>query len=244
MNSESPSPSRVDLTELGASGRHLFDVAILLNRVVGDDAWLLVGGWMVHCHLALLGRRLGRVTDDVDVVVDVLSTPRSVPKIHEVLAEVGYRRSPSPMGVLHHRFSSPSGSVDLLFPDHLGRSRARSAGPQLDGSRRLFAVRYPLDVAVGEKVARLQLPRLSGAVALKVRAWVSRRQPRDLSDVCELVLGVDDPQDLISVLNHFELRCLASALREVVRSTAVHLAHTEAEVGRFRGLLALVEQAR
>ena len=243
MNSGS-SPPRVDLTELGASGRHLCDVAVLLNRVVGDDAWLLVGGWMVHCHLALLGRRLGRVTDDVDVVVDVLSTPRSVPKIHEALTEVGYRPLPSPMGVLHHRFSSPSGSVDLLFPDHLGRSRARSAGPQLDGSRRLFAARCPLDVTVGERVARLHLPRLSGAVALKVRAWVSRRQPRDLTDVCELVLGVDDPRDLISALNQFELRCLVSALRQAVRSTGIHLAHTEADLGRFRGVLALMERAQ
>ena len=243
MNSGS-TPPRVDLTELGASGQHLLDTAVLLNRVAGDDAWLLVGGWMVHCHLALTGRRLGRVTNDVDVVVDVLSKPRSVTSIREALTADGFQPLPSPMGVLHHRFSAPSGSVDLLLPDHLGRSRVSRLGPGLGGSRRLLAARYPLTVSVKNRDARVHVPVLPGAVAVKVRAWVSRRQPRDLSDVCSLVLGVDDPADIINVLNRFELRCLAVALRDAVGTAGAPLAYTEGEMNRFRALLARVQRAR
>jgi hypothetical protein len=69
--------------------------------------------------------------------------------------------------------------------------------------------------------AALPVPSVTGAIAMKLRAWAARRAGRDLEDLVRLLAVVDDVESVRSELKPAERRALGAidGLRDA-RSTA------------------------
>ncbi|MBQ9004366.1 MAG: hypothetical protein IJ087_21205, partial [Eggerthellaceae bacterium] len=63
----------LDVTEAIPAWKTVLDI----SELVPQDSWMLVGGLMTQVHAGLAGMR-SRATDDVDMLVDVMASPRNV----------------------------------------------------------------------------------------------------------------------------------------------------------------------
>lgn len=82
-----------------------------------DWPWVLIGAHMIILLEREHGRRSGRTTGDVDVVVDVRVVAGVTRLAAERLRKAGFEPS------AEHRFVRGGDLVDLLAPDHSARGQ-------------------------------------------------------------------------------------------------------------------------
>jgi hypothetical protein len=144
-----------------------------LLRAIQSQA-VVAGGWAVWRH-----GYLGRVTQDVDIVVPA----GAVDELLRVAAVSGFDVLPARGGIwpkLHHKESDVS--VDILPEGAVPGTASRPAPTAIPHPSRL-----------GAEVGRLRYIDLAGLIELKVAAG----RARDDSDVVELVLANSDRVDAV-----------------------------------------------
>lgn len=197
---------------------------VLLDLAEYDlEHWCLIGGLMVYLHAAEAGVVTPRSTDDIDVVVNVMSKPDATRWLSSWLVDQGFSLDGvSPEGI-GHRFVKQAdpgpGSIriDVLAPDNLGpRAKLVTKPPartiEVPGGRQAVQRSEIVDVRVMSGVNLVQVPR-TGPVrrptilsALLVKAAATRiagrRNPeRDYQDAAVLLASVLDPIELRDALD-------------------------------------------
>ncbi len=115
-----------------------------------DVPWILVGAQMVMLLEHEAGRPSGRMTGDVDAIVDVRALAGGTRTAAARLVGAGF----APATAEHpYRFVHGRASVDLLAPDHLGRhvdltTIAPAVTTAIPGGSRALATRRMIDVDV------------------------------------------------------------------------------------------------
>lgn len=121
MTEEPPLLGAVDLPPLhggrdGVLWPGLLELADRLPR-----PFVLIGGQMVYLHGAAVGRTPLRVTNDVDVLVDVRAQVNALKMAVKALGTLNYHVDGMSPDLLAHRYVRDDGMVvDLLAPDNLG----------------------------------------------------------------------------------------------------------------------------
>lgn len=141
------------------------------------DAWVLVGGQMVHLHAAERGYQLVRPTDDADAVLDVKLRPTILHDVTATLVEMGFTSAGvSPSGI-EHRWNRGEAQIDVLIPQGLGeRLRAKVVGvsgsPTVETPAGQIVVDHAelVDVRIGARAATVRRPTLLGALIAKAAA--------------------------------------------------------------------------
>jgi len=210
---------------LGASDTSAWEVwaqLVEFSRHLELADWVLVGGQMValHCHLGRMTP--GRVTTDIDIVANVLTTNRALTACREAARAMNLEPQPSVDDRRQHRFLNDRMVLDVLVPDHtpkhlLLRLAGREAVPIVGGARALQrAAHCVIETTAGQ--ALIPVPDLRGALVLKARAWTADRRDRDRHrfDLAQLSAVIDDPISLAESLDAKERR----ALRRVGMPTA------------------------
>lgn len=160
----------IDLPPIGPHGAEMWE-ALLDIAVAVSGGWTLVGGQMVLLHALEHGQQAPRVSQDLDLVVDVRVRPAILPVVVKVLEGLGFAPDISANEVAN-RFTRERVSVDVLSPDGAGiRADLGTAGRAATVSipRGTFALSrsHPVDVASGGREARIPRPDLAGAILLK-----------------------------------------------------------------------------
>lgn len=206
----------VDIAPRDNAERSVWQTTLEVARLFDGIEWVIVGAQMVRLLEHMVGVPSGRTTRDVDAVIGGTRAITATRAAIDRLRAAGFERS-----VEHvQRYERGASQVDVLTIDHL-----RSAADDLvavPGARRAFeTARLVLVQVEGIGEAVVPVPSVSGAIALKVRAWGARRAGRDLEDIVRLLAIVDDVETVRSELKAAERRALGAigALREPV-STA------------------------
>lgn len=232
-----PEPLRVAVTgdaDLWALTR---EVASVLSPV----PWVLIGGQMVAIIEAEHGRAVGRVTYDVDALVDVRAQATATEDAASRLLEVGFEPERRPEGLVY-RFVRNQAVVDLLAPDGLGERASLVTAPPdvtvetVGGSQAISRAR-PVLVDPGDGEFQVRVPTLAGAILIKARAATSALDARDKHerDLARLLVVVGDPSTIRSELSAKERRYL---IPHAARMVAGHAAWRDV-AGAADGIAAL-----
>lgn len=163
---------------------------------------MLVGGLMVQLHAMAAGAPPARVTVDLDVLLDVATTSRSLGDAVQTLGRLGFAPvHPNRPGDPGHRFTRGREIVDVLVADHLPPPdrRPRVAGHpamRIDGGKQALDRRTVIVVEPGgdQGPVRVTVPDRLGALVLKAAAHKadSRERDRHLRDAALLAGLIDD----------------------------------------------------
>jgi hypothetical protein len=200
-----------------ASENRLWRLAGELADLFAGWPWILVGAQMVMLLELEGGRKSGRTTRDVDVIVDARAIAGAPRLAAQRLIDAGFQPSPEHA----HRFTRDRDQVDLLAPDGLGARAdlttiASRVTVSIPGGSRALAMRRNLPVEVdGGARFELPVPTVVGAIVLKLRAYGARREERDLEDLVRLFGLVTDVDEARSALKPVERRALGSIDRLV-----------------------------
>ncbi|NMD94834.1 hypothetical protein HF877_05375 [Rhodococcus sp. BL-253-APC-6A1W] len=192
------------LAASNAADRGLRALADLAAAAYGSN-YRVIGGHMVH----LLNRiypttdSVARVTADADAGMDTVAAADSA--LHDALVERGYRL------VTGNHYEAPSGSatplsVDLLVPSTSGRPLAKieydGRGFHAIPGLNLVLATDALDVRVRARLTtsetllfEVPVPDVEQAVVLKALAWRSRLAPKDVTDLCALLVIAHEYRD-------------------------------------------------
>lgn len=197
----------IDLPPLGALESVLWDALLDIAQQV-PEGWTLIGGQMVLLHGLEKERTPPRVSEDLDVVVDVRVRPPVLAKMVGALTSLGFSDTGVSIDGVAHRFMRGDVVVDLVAPDGVGkRADLRTVGGgvtvQIGGGS--FALQRSESVAVrtGERTGEVLRPDLAGALLIKAvaakrdRKWGPERHLRDLAFLLSLV---DDPLTIRNLL--------------------------------------------
>ena len=118
----------LDLPRLGPHHDDLWTTLCDLGDAHDED-WVIIGGQMVMLHALEAGREPGRVSQDLDTVIDARVRPPALPAFLATLANLGFTSAGVSPDEVAHRFERGSVHVDVLGPDGLGgRSDLRTVG--------------------------------------------------------------------------------------------------------------------
>ncbi len=176
-----------------AAYRALADAAIAAS---GLDTWRLVGGHMVNLHALRSTVPLTlRATRDADLAVELVAIKSG--GLLDQLRTLGYD---NPRSGNRFELSVPGGAatIDLLAPSFTTRYIANmDAGPiAVDGIPALHVAlaRPPLwfdvtaELTSGDRTeARVAIPDIASALAIKAFAYTQRLAPRDAEDIRRLL---------------------------------------------------------
>ena len=196
---------------------------VILDLSETAAGWTLIGGQMVFLHALEQGRTPPRVSEDVDLVVDVRARPPALAAMVEVLASTGFVAVEIDSDQISHRFARGAVTIDVLAPDGVGsRAKLNTIGairtiPIAGGSS---ALRATVRVAVRHEGRDGLVPRpsLAAAILLKARAARADKQrgpERHVNDLAFLCSLVDDP---IEVREQFTV----SQRRQLSRVRVLH----------------------
>ncbi len=154
----------------GAAWTALLDLAPDLGT-----GWTLIGGQMVFLHQAERSREAAlsmRPTTDLDVVVNLRTSPDAIEHIHRVLTSYGFVQPPQP---IMHRYvrASDQVTIDVMAPDHLGEHLPRlGVGHTMQAPGGTQALRRTEWVTVSHagRDAAIPRPNLVGALIVKQAA--------------------------------------------------------------------------
>lgn len=178
---------------------------VLLDLADADlPRWVLAGGLMVHLHLYEAGANPGRVTTDVDALVDVsVRAARATEEFSRCLQDdLHMRMEPPNADHVGHRFTRDDGAiVDVLAADFGERSRPHTTIPPartvaVPGGRGLLAAAQEVRVIHDGRSGVVERPSLVAAIVGKWRAFAEitgdRGDPdRHLRDAARLLTVVD-----------------------------------------------------
>ena len=168
MNSRLP---RVELSALTGLQAAAWDALNVLAPQLGHN-WTLIGGQMVFLHQAERDHSASqslRWTTDLDVVVNLRTSPAELAHVHDVLARSGFAQLPQQ---IEHRYRRDADDVtiDILAPDHLGEHLPRLGGghtAQAPGSTQALRRTEWVSVAHGGRDVPIPRPSLVGALIVK-----------------------------------------------------------------------------
>lgn len=193
----------------------VWETAIEVAQLFQNIPWVIVGAQMIMLLEREAGRDSGRATLDLDAIVDVRAMANGTEEAARRLVDAGFE----PDGAHGYRFRRGSNQVDLLAPDNLGpRANLTLIPPHtttaIPGGTRALRTTRSLEVNVQTVGSgTLPVPSLAGAIAIKLRAWESRRLARDLDDLVRLLTLVDDAEGVRDELARRERRALGQVDR-------------------------------
>lgn len=221
----------VALAETMSPAQHQGWRVLLDLAKVFPVGWCLVGGQMVWLLAAEHGADPPRVTDDVDLVVDIRAEPTGIRDLCHWLENNSFDLagiSPDGIGHRYVRAAAPGpGSImfDVLAPDNVG-ARADLATTQgartieAAGSRRALNNSELVEVSITGTTGQVFRPTLNAAIVLKATAaTIPTRTEKDLdlSDAAFLLSLVPDPIEAarnLSKPDRKQLRAVSALLDE------------------------------
>lgn len=189
----------LDLPRLGPHHDDLWTTLCDLGDAHDED-WVIIGGQMVMLHALEAGRESGRVSQDLDTVIDARVRPPALPAFLATLADLGFTSAEVSPDEVAHRFERGSVHVDVLGPDGLGgRSNLRTVGNattiQVGGGTQALQRAERVRVRHGDRVVHVPRPNLLGAIVVKAAAVHNDPHPqRHVRDVAFLCSIVADPR--------------------------------------------------
>lgn len=167
-----------------------------------DDRWALVGGQMVALHALSRGADMGRVTTDVDALLDVTMDSTLFRRVDSILrSEMGFVSNVG-IGGTQHRWTRDGVQIDILIPGvsrSIGESKSGIGGVavQSPGANQALRRAEPVRLRLGQRVGRILVPNLQGAIISKAAAYgvpTQRARARHLIDLSVLlsVAGAGD----------------------------------------------------
>lgn len=212
---------------MAGPGHNVWSFVLRLAATPVAPPWVLVGGLMVQLHALEHGLANMRPTRDADLLVDVITVPRAIGVMCDLLVGMGLSFEGADPDGIGHRFSRGDGddriSVDVLAPDHLGpRTATTTISPartvQIPAGRRILKDAEIVAVRYDGQQAVLRRPSLVSAIIGKARAWDVDSSPareRHLEDAAVLLVLVSDPVAVAESLDRKQratMRALASLL--------------------------------
>ena len=185
----------LDLPRLGQHHDDLWTTLCDLGDAHDED-WVIIGGQMVMLHALEAGREPGRVSQDLDTVIDARVRPPALPAFLATLADLGFTSAAVSPNEVAHRCERGSVHVDVLGPDGIGgRSDLRTVGSattiQVGGGTRALQRAERVRVRHGDRVAHVPRPNLLGATVVKAAAVHNdphpQRHVRDVAFLCSIV---------------------------------------------------------
>jgi len=188
--------------------------ALLFALAEQRQDWVLVGGQMVFALACERGvAQLARPTDDMDVVVDLRTSPQGTKKVSRWLQDQGLELSGVTAEGVGHRFHQELGSgrgrvvFDVLAPEKMGTRASLLTQPpartvEAPGARQaLDRARAVTATALGAANGTIPsgtvlLPTLLGGLVVKAEALgipVRPNRARDWQDAALLLSLVADP---------------------------------------------------
>ncbi|MCF2533796.1 hypothetical protein [Yinghuangia soli] len=163
-------------------------------------AWTLIGGQMVLLHGMEHDRVPPTVSQDLDVLADLVSEPRSLHRLVAALGDLGFRVDGMSAEGKAHRYKRASKAnhltVDLLAPDHMGKHADLTTTPpgttlEVPGGRRALERTADVSVQLGHRTGTIRRPDLLGAIvgksaALGIAATSREKHYRDLAFLLSL----------------------------------------------------------
>ena len=133
--------------------------------------WTVIGGQMVMLDGLQTNRSPGRVSDDLDLVIDARVRPPTIPAFITTLCELGFVSAGVSPDNVAHRFGRGAVLVDVVSPDGVGeRADLRTIGSAktIEVRGRTQALQRTERVAVLHRQRRALAPRpsLMGAIVI------------------------------------------------------------------------------
>lgn len=169
--------------------------------------WCLIGGqmvWLIALEHAIEPMRL---TDDVDVAVDIRADQRAIRDLCSWLESRRFELEGINTDGIGHRYVSSTYSgpgkvkFDVLAPDNIGQRADLTTSPpartvSAPGTRSALDASQAVEVVLGERSGHVLRPSLIAAILAKAAATTipGRENPgRDWSDAAFLLTLVPDP---------------------------------------------------
>jgi hypothetical protein len=245
-------PKVVTIRPLAEDGRQLWSLVLSLAREFGPDReWSLIGGMMVQLH-AFEHDDGPRPTADIDLLGGAKRSPRMTEIMASLLVERGAEVAEPPRSNpdLGYRFEFEGETVELLGPDGLrgdpktvgGLSTFQAAG----GSQALRRTEVVLVSFEGEEPVPVRRPNLLGAILIKARVVVKKRQGKyesDRQDLVRLLTYVEDPRALVGDMSRKEPGWLRDAQAAIdFEDPALSAQFSGGSLDRVRQALGLLAQ--
>lgn len=206
-------PKVVVIRPLAEDGRQLWSLVLSLAMEFGREReWSLIGGMMVQLH-AFEHDDGPRPTADIDLLGGAKKSPRMTEAMASLLVERGAEVAEPPRSDPHlgYRFEFEGEIVELLGPDGLrgdpktiGGLKTFQAAGDSQALRRTEVVLVSFD---GEEPVAVRRPSLLGAILIKARVLVKKREEKyesDRQDLVRLLTYVDDPRALRAEMTRSE----------------------------------------
>ena len=203
----------LDLPRLGPHHDDLWTTLCDLDDAHHAD-WVIIGGQMVMLHALQAGREPGRVSQDLDAVIDARVRPPALPAFLATLANLGFKSAGVSPDEVAHRFERGSVHIDVLGPDGLGgRSDLRTTGTattiEVRGGTQALQRAERVPVRHGDRVVHVPRPNLLGAIVIKASAVHNDPHPqRHVRDVAFLCSIVADPRAMRAEMTAKDLQRL------------------------------------
>jgi hypothetical protein len=203
----------IDLPPLGALESALWDALLdIADRM--PSGWTLIGGQMVLLHGLENGRVPPRVSEDLDLVVDVRVRPPALKAMVEALGDLGFESTGVSADGVAHRFTRGDVGVDLVAPDGVGERidlRTVGGGVTVEVGGGTFALERSelLEVRTGARTGHVPRPDLAGAILIKavaVKRDRKRGAERHVRDLAFLLSLAEDPPGLRNALGSRKCR--------------------------------------
>ena len=180
----------------------LWDLVLDIAERVPAQRWALIGGQMVLLHGLRAGRSGVRVSQDVDLLADLLTASDGLQRCVRALLSLQLEPVPDSKGrVYRFRRASDQLVADVLAPDHSPprwplRTVAAAETIQVPGGHQALQRLMVVTTVKGGRSADVPLPDPLGALVLKAAAWVadSRDRDRHLGDAAFLASLIADPR--------------------------------------------------
>lgn len=192
---------RIPIEALDPDAMALWRTVAKVASALGEDRpWCLVGGLMVALF-AIEAGQTQRPTKDIDILGDARRRPSGTEVVARELKTLGAELTQitgldSERGF---RFDVDGQVVDVLAPDGLGRTPARTTGKlqtiQIPGGTQALDRTEVVEIVVDGQAVALRRPTLVAAVLLKARALAVHSRPEDQRhDLVTLLALLSDPR--------------------------------------------------
>jgi hypothetical protein len=172
----------LELPLLDALETELWDALLdIADRI--PDGWTLIGGQMVLLHGLERDRLPPRVSEDLDLVVDVRVRPPVLSELVAALCDLGFTDAGVSADGVAHRFVRGEVGVDVLAPDGVGERvdlKTIGGGVTVEVGGGTFALQRSEAMAVrsGERTGHVPRPDLVGAILIKAVAVTRDGSPQ------------------------------------------------------------------
>ena len=205
------------LPVLGALHDDLWTVLCdLADRHEAD--WTVIGGQMVMLHGLQANRSPGRISDDLDLMIDARVRPPMIPTFIATLSELGFVSIGVSPDNVAHRFGRGDVVVDVVSPDGVGeRADLRTIGSattiEVRGGTQALQRTERVPVLQRRRRALVPRPNLVGAFVIKAAAVRNDDHPqrhlRDLAFLCSIVGDPFEARAKLTVSDRRRLRAVS-----------------------------------